>query len=393
MKNTSIGVQEWQCPHCTFLNDNRVTVCAVCQRETPIPGSNSNSFQNETIPISHDNDTSTHITGIDQHPRDCWQCPFCTFVNYNLSGICEMCHQDVMGSTKHFDSPHIMTKNDDDDDDDDNKSDEKEESDKTNEKSIDPLQSDDVPIRKHSEFDEEQRRVETPRGTDEVEAQDQNVESEEKRQLPNSSDFPQSSHCWQCPRCYTFYEDNPSEKCKFCPNNILKRETERNIIRESTECAQTDSNASIYRWNCHQCTLENIVKIQNISEMLTCSLCGYQSEPDDAVSYEVPVKESENKSLSLESKQEDTISEKYEMDWFKIVNAVKHEMSPFIASALEQTLNHLDEKDLSDTAIDEVITRLQQNIALKTKDVDYLRRLLERAQFQDDWWSAHEFTS
>ena len=153
--------------------------------------------------------------------------------------------------------------------------------------------------------------------------------------------------------------------------------TKRNIVKNAVENTQTCFNASVYRWKCHQCKLENIVRIQNISEKLTCSLCGYQRASSD-----------------------DMESKKNEMDWFKIVNAVKHEMSPFIANAIKRTLKYLNKKDvfwdpsdLSDTSIKAVITRLQKIVALKTKDVNYLQRLLRRAQFQDDWWRAHEFTS
>ena len=355
----------------------------------------------------------------DTLPSQCWECPFCTFLNDNLSGICQMCYQDATGETEQI---HCVG----------NKTYANTGTSSSKDRSLGPLQRDDILRTKDSGIVVTKRRHEISKTTDEDMKQDQNVESEEKETSENSNINHQPLHFWQCPRCYTFFDDNPLEICKFCQNATTEREKQRNLFQNAVDSIQPNYNASMYRWNCHQCSLENIIKIQDISEVLTCSLCGHQSTFNHVMNYQIPVKEAANKSSSLDEKQKDTTSDKYEMDWleivnaakhemsqfivstmeeeatseknemdwFKIVNAVKHEMSPFIASAMEQTLKYLNDKDgdwtpsdFSDTSIEKVITRLQQNVALKTKDVNYLQRLLKRAQFQDGWLSSHEFTS
>lgn len=72
--------------------------------------------------------------------------------------------------------------------------------------------------------------------------------------------------------------------------------------------------------------------------------------------------------------------------WHNVVEAVRHELYPLIASALGQSLDELmatgtlEVDDLSDGAIDEVIEIMKTKKVLYNKEIEYIKDLVKRAR-------------
>ena len=93
-----------------------------------------------------------------------------------------------------------------------------------------------------------------------------------------------------------------------------------------------------------------------------------------------------NAERAIEENRDDPLSDRNVLKWHNVVEAVKQELYPFIATSLGKAVEELVESkalelhDLSDNATDLVIEKLKTKKVLFSKEIEYIKGLVQRAR-------------